>query len=150
MARYRTKGTELFDANGTQLATVRAAGIYDADNRKVAIVTSSEVYDLQNNRVAVLRGLDICDSRNHKIATLSDIYKEIDSLLCGPALVGLWYFFVRKKSSRSPRVPVAKGPSTNVWNRIQRFLGFGIQDDRTARSDSERITAGTRTKPPTS
>jgi hypothetical protein len=124
MARYRTIGADLLDGDGQVVAMVRGAAIYNSQNDKVAILTSTEVWDLQNHRVAVLRGLDVFDVNNRKIATLSDIYKDIDTLLCGPALIGLWLFFVRRKSSSSRKLPAVERSSTSVWNRIQRLLGF--------------------------
>ena len=124
MARFTTRGTDLFDAGGNRIATVRDGAIYDAGDNKIAALCHPEVYDSQGNRVAILRGSDIYDERNRKIATISDVYKDIDSLLCGSALVGLWLFFVRRQSSTSQSALSAGRPPNAFWNLFRQMLRF--------------------------
>lgn len=123
MARFSTKGTDLFDISGNRVATIRGTTIYDAGDNKVATLGHPDVYDTRGNRVAVLRGSDIYDSRNRKIGTISDVYKDIDSLLCGPALVGLWLFFVRRQTSKSQMAAIPLRPSNKLWQLLRRMLG---------------------------
>jgi hypothetical protein len=119
MPRYRTKGTDLLDANGSKVATVRGAEIYDAANNRIATLRHLEVYDSENKLVAVLRDSGVYDAKDRKIATLSDIYHDIDSVLGGPTLIGLWVFFVRKQS------PTVQAPPSNGWSLFQRMFRFG-------------------------
>jgi len=128
MLRYRTNGTDLLDGNGSTLATVKGAAIYDSDRNRIAALTSIAVRDLQNNQVAVLHGTDVYDGRNRKIATLSDIYRDIDSALGGPALIGLWLFFVRHHSAVH-RGPTVQEPPTNPRGLLQRLFHFGVKSD---------------------
>jgi hypothetical protein len=126
MPGYRTTGTDLLDGSGSKVAMVRGVEIYDSDNNKIATLTPTEVYDAQNKPVAVLRGLDVYDGRDRKIATLSDIYYDIDSVLGGPALIGLWIFFVRNQPARvqgGPTVEESPTKKLGLFQRIFRFWG---------------------------
>jgi hypothetical protein len=124
MVPFRTKGTELFDGSGNRIAMVRGTTIYDACDNKVATLSHPDVYDSRGNRVATLRGSEIYDGSNRKIATISDLYKEIDSLLCGPALVGLWLFFVRQHSLENQNLKTAQRSPIALWSLLRQMLRF--------------------------
>ena len=126
MARFAVKATDLFDSGGNRVATVHDSGVFDAAGNKIATLRHPEIRDADGRLVARLRGDDILDAGERKIATIDDVYRDVESNLCGVALVGLWLFFIRKSAPATPNSATAsaKKSRSGIWNAIGQLLGL--------------------------